>query len=148
MENPQSVRYAGFWIRTWATLVDVLLLMAISLPLLLWIYGLEYFDPESAGGIRGPMDFLISYVLPTVAVFIFWRYKSATPGKMIIHARIADASTGGQPSFGQFLIRYVAYLVSMIPLGLGFIWIAFDQRKQAWHDKLAGTVVIRAKKSA
>jgi uncharacterized RDD family membrane protein YckC len=147
METTESPRYAGFWIRLWATAIDVVLLMVVVEPLLLWIYGLDYLDPKSAEVVRGPMDFLISYVLPTAAVFVFWRYKSATPGKMLISAKIVDAGTGGQPSFGQLVIRYFAYLVSMIPLGLGFVWIAFDRRKQAWHDKLAGTVVVRAKRA-
>ena len=136
-------RYAGFWIRAWATVIDILLLMAITLPLLLWIYGPEYFDPKNSTFIRGPMDFLISYVLPTVAVFVLWKYKSATPGKMAVGATIVDARTGGKPTGGQFLIRYFAYIISTLPFCLGFLWIAFDPRKQAWHDKLAGTVVVR-----
>ena len=145
MGSPDGYRYAGFWIRVWAFVIDLLLLLAVTLPLLLWIYGVEYFAPESSMRIRGPMDLLISYVLPTVAVIIFWRYKSATPGKMMVSAKIVDARTGGKPSSGQFLIRYFAYIVSTVPLGLGLFWIAFDRRKQAWHDKLAGTVVIREK---
>ena len=104
----RGYRYAGFWIRAWASVIDIFLLMAITLPLLLWIYGLEYFDPETSGSIRGPMDFLISYVLPTIAVFVLWKTKSATPGKMAIGATIVDARTGGKPGNGQFLIRYFA----------------------------------------
>jgi len=142
MKGQEGFRYAGFWIRACAFTIDIILLLIVTLPLLLWIYGLKYLDPD-APMIRGPMDFLISYVLPTVAIIVFWKYKSATPGKMVVGARIVDAKTGGKPSNGQFLIRYFAYLVSTLPLGLGFLWIAFDRRKQAWHDKLAGTVVIR-----
>jgi len=52
------------------------------------------------------------------------------------------------PSLGQAIGRYLAYFVSALVLGLGFIWIAFDTRKQGWHDKLAGTVVVRARKQA
>jgi len=48
----------------------------------------------------------------------------------------------GQPSTGKLIGRYFAYLVSIIPIFLGFLWIAVDKRKQGWHDKLAGTVVI------
>ncbi len=120
--------------------------MAISMPLLLWFYGLDYLNPERSGGLRGPMDFLITYVMPTVAVLLLWKYKSATPGKMVIGATIVDADTGGKPSTQQFLIRYFAYIVSTIPLCLGFFWIALDPRKQAWHDKLAGTVVVRPRR--
>ncbi len=46
-------------------------------------------------------------------------------------------------SNGQAIGRYLAYYVSSIPLGLGLLWVAFDRRKQGWHDKLAGTFVIR-----
>lgn len=74
----------------------------------------------------------------------FWIYKQATPGKMAISARIVDARTGGRPSAGRFVIRYLGYFVSMLPLFLGIIWVAFDRRKQGWHDKLARTVVIRS----
>jgi uncharacterized RDD family membrane protein YckC len=40
--------------------------------------------------------------------------------------------------------RFFAYFVSIFPACLGFLWIAFDRRKQGWHDKIAGTVVVRA----
>ena len=120
-------------------LIDSFLLLAVTLPLLLWVYGWEYF--ESGSTIRGPMDFLISWVLPAMAAVAFWRYRSATPGKMIVSAWIVDERTGQQPSLAQCIVRYFAYVVSAAPLGLGFLWIAFDPRKQAWHDKLAGTVV-------
>ncbi len=141
MDNAAGFRYAGFWIRLWATVVDTVLIMVVTGPLLLYIYGLNYLDSEVL--IHGPMDFLISLVFPAVAVIVFWKYRSATPGKMFFSARIVDARTGGKPSIGQFIGRYFAYLISMLPLCLGFVWIAFDKRKQAWHDKLAGTVVVR-----
>jgi uncharacterized RDD family membrane protein YckC len=54
-----------------------------------------------------------------------------------------DAKTGGKPSTGQFIGRYLCYYLSSLLLGLGFIWVAFDSRKQGWHDKLAGTLVVR-----
>jgi hypothetical protein len=88
---------------------------------------------------------LISWVLPAVVVVIFWLTRQATPGKMAIAARIVDAKTGGKPSTSQLLIRYVGYFVSSIPFGLGLFWVAFDARKQGWHDKMAGTVVVRKK---
>ena len=90
----------------------------------------------------GIWDFLINIVLPTIAVILFWKYRGATPGKMAISARIVDATTGEAPSTGKLVVRYVAYLVSMLPLFLGFVWIGIDRRKQAFHDKIAGTVVI------
>jgi uncharacterized RDD family membrane protein YckC len=83
-----------------------------------------------------------------VGVVLFWMYRQATPGKMAISARIVDAQTGGRPSNAQLIGRYFAYYLSMLPFCLGFVWVAFDPRKQGWHDKLAGTVVVRARKAA
>ncbi|MFC6518537.1 RDD family protein [Undibacterium arcticum] len=64
---------------------------------------------------------------------------------MVIGARIVDAKTGGSPSFAQHVIRYLGYFVSTIPFCLGLIWVGIDKKKQGWHDKLAGTVVVRPK---
>ena len=82
-------------------------------------------------------------MLPGIAVLLFWHFKSATPGKMAISAVIVDARTFGRPSVAQLIGRYVGYYVSTIPLGAGLVWVAFDPRKQGWHDKMANTVVIR-----
>jgi uncharacterized RDD family membrane protein YckC len=136
-----NLKYAGFWIRVWASIIDASLISIIIFPVLISFYGREYFVSEDI--IKGPMDFLLSWLLPAIAIIVFWFYKSATPGKMAISAKIVDASTGLRPSSKQFIVRYFAYFVSTIPLGLGFIWVAFDRKKQAWHDKLAGTVVVR-----
>ena len=133
--------YVGFWRRAGAVIIDTLILLVIIIPLLRAVYGEEYFERTEM--IQGPAYFLLNYVLPAIAVILFWVYKSATPGKMAISAKIVDAKTGNKPSTGQFIGRYFAYLLSSIPLGLGFIWIAFDKKKQGWHDKLAGTVVVR-----
>ncbi len=78
---------------------------------------------------------------------MFWIYKSATSGKMATKLTIVDAKTGGKPSTGQLIGRYLGYFVSMIPLFLGIIWVGIDKRKQGWHDKLAGTVVIKSNKT-
>jgi uncharacterized RDD family membrane protein YckC len=142
-----DVEYSGFWIRVGATAIDTLLLMLLIFPWLVAIYGWAYFDVEQTGFIAGPADFLLTWVLPAIAVIVFWTYKQATPGKLALSLRIVDATTGNPPSTGQCVGRYLAYVVSTIPLGLGLIWVAFDKRKQGWHDKLAGTVVIRTKKS-
>jgi len=91
------------------------------------------------------MDFIMSWVFPPVAVIFFWVAKQATPGKMAILAKIVDAKTGSAPTIGQFIGRYFAYFLAGLPLGFGIIWVAFDGRKQGWHDKLAGTVVVRQK---
>jgi len=145
--NDQDLEYVGFWIRVWASIIDTILIMLVTFPLLVSVYGTDYFEPEVSSFITGPADFLISWVFPAVAVIVFWIYKSATPGKMAISAKIVDAQTGEKASKGQLIGRYFGYYISTIPLGLGIIWIALDKRKQGWHDKLAGTVVVRMKKT-
>ena len=136
-----NVEYAGFWVRVLASLVDSVLMVLIILPVLYGVYGDHYL--ASGHLVAGFWDFMLSYVLPAVATVLFWAYKSATPGKMLIRARIVDARTGRKPTTGQLLLRYLGYFAAMLPLMLGILWVAFDRRKQGWHDKIAGTVVIR-----
>jgi uncharacterized RDD family membrane protein YckC len=53
--------------------------------------------------------------------------------------------TDGQPiGLGKAVVRYIGYYVSAIPLSIGFLWAAFDKRRQGWHDKIARTYVIAA----
>jgi uncharacterized RDD family membrane protein YckC len=146
--DSNDVEYAGFWVRLGATLIDTVLVMAITFPLLIAIYGWQYFDPQigKGGMFAGPADFLISWVFPFVAAIWFWRARQATPGKMALSLHVVDAETGATLSMRQSVGRYFAYLVSIIPLFLGFVWVAFDRRKQGWHDKLAGSVVVRTKR--
>lgn len=149
MSNPtnhERIEYAGFWIRTGASLLDTLLVMIVTFPLLSVIYGDAYWSGDQV--IAGGWDALISYVFPAVAVILFWHYRSATPGKMAFRLVIMDAHTGQKPSTGQYIGRYFAYIIALLPLFLGVIWVGIDRRKQGWHDKLAGTVVVqRPKKS-
>ena len=143
--NPENVEYAGFWIRVGASIIDSILLMMITYPLLIAIYGwagVSYFDNMSS---RGFVDILLTYILPVVAVIWFWVAKQATPGKMLLSLRVVDAKTGGSLSVGQSIARYLGYFVSGIPFGLGLIWVGIDSKKQGWHDKMAGTVVVRSK---
>jgi len=137
--------YAGFWIRAAASVIDTILLLLLTWPLLAMIYGPDAWQAEAVP--TGIGYNLINYVLPALAVIAFWIYKSATPGKMIFGLVIVDAKTGGIPSKGQLIGRYFAYYASIIPLFLGFIWVGFDKRKQGFHDKLASTVVVRRARS-
>ncbi len=133
--------YAGFWIRVWAAIIDTVLLSLILFPILISAYGWEYFAPGAL--VTGPPDFLVSWVFPAIAVITFRILRSATPGKIVIGARIVDASPGARPSTAQCIGRYFGYFVSILPLGLGLVWVGIDSRKQGWHDKLAHTVVVR-----
>lgn len=139
--SSSSPEYVGFGQRVVAAVIDGLILFVVVVPPIVAIYGRDYLV-RSAGGYAGFWDFMIQTVLPALAVLIFWRVCGATPGKLAIAARIVDAQSGARPSTARLVTRFFAYLISALPLFLGFVWIAIDRRKQGWHDKIAGTMVI------
>ena len=131
--------YASFWQRALALLVDWLIVVVITMPIIVVAFGAAYFslDPVRRSG-----DLAIALVVGAVIVG-FWRYCGATPGKLAVGIKIVDAATGGAPSTGRLVIRLACYLLSAAPLYLGFLWALVDRRNQAWHDKIAGTIVIQ-----
>lgn len=143
--NP-AAPYAGFWRRFAASWLDGLLLVALLAPLMLLIYGHGWFvwvaDQGALLKVYGLWDALLARVVPFVAIVLLWTRRGATPGKLLMGCRIVDARTGRPPRPGQAALRLAAYAVSALPLYLGFAWIGWDRRKQGWHDKLAGTVVL------
>jgi uncharacterized RDD family membrane protein YckC len=81
-------------------------------------------------------------VIGALVILLFWVEWQATPGKRALGLRIVDAETGGPPAIGRLVLRYIGYLVAALPLGLGYLWALWDPRRQGWHDKMAGTVVV------
>lgn len=157
---PDEVQYAGFWVRFLAFLIDSTLATLAIAPLAATLLGESALDPSDPDAIlelladQAAMSEFMSHMMWQIsfdlvfmgAIFIlFWIYRSATPGKMLFGVSIVDAATLGKAGTLQNVIRYFGYFVSTLPFFLGFLWISFDPRKQAWHDKLAGTLVIRGK---
>lgn len=137
----EQVAWAGFWIRLLAHLVDSIILLIVLAPLSLIL-------PQVAAGASLAeaifnANTLVSMVLSAILVIFCWRKWQATPGKMLGRIIIVDAETGGQPTMRQHIVRYVGYIASFLTLLLGYLWVAFDKRKQGLHDKLAGTLVVR-----
>ena len=143
--------YAGFWIRFWASVIDTFVMFLLMIPIMMVMYNMSSKSTQisnesmsysaSSYSFEGGENFFASYLIPAILVLAFWLYKSATPGKMLLKLTIVDAKNGEKPTTVQFIIRYLGYFLSSIFL-LGFIWVAFDKRKQGWHDKIAGTVVV------
>ena len=142
--NAVDSAYGGFWIRLGATILDGLLLLAITFAAVRLLYGktLMEWRLESLDGIA-PSQIFLDWLLPAIYTIGMWILASATIGKMIVKIRIVDARTGDPASPLRCVLRYLGYIVSTVPLGLGFLWIAFDKKKQGWHDKIAGTLVFR-----
>lgn len=136
-----NLEYVGFWPRAGASLIDLILQLLIVMPVTYAIYG--RLSSPNGSFFMGPADILVNYIFPAVAVMALWMRYGATPGKMAMSAQIVDADTGEALTLPASLLRYVGYFLSAIPLGLGFLWVGFDRRKQGWHDKLANSVVVR-----
>ena len=130
-----DVEYVGFWARVGASLID-----SIATLGLIVVLSALFFRSNDTSSLT---DFTLSWIVPAIAVLVFWFARGATPGKMVINAVIVDANTLLQPTNGQLVGRYFGYFVSTVPLCLGLIWVGIDARKQGWHDKMANTVVIR-----
>jgi len=169
IQPARTPEYVGFWKRFLAFLVDSLAVILVFSPVMIALYGAGFFArlnaelaslsvssgdpvadatrvlaildrPDSAIMALGDIRVQLAFA---VTVILFWRFRGATPGKMVIGARIVTAEGLAQPSTGRLIGRFFAYFVSIFPACLGFLWIAFDRRKQGWHDKIAGTVVVR-----
>jgi len=80
--------------------------------------------------------------LPLLAIAFCWVRWGATPGKWLLDCQVVDARTLQPLTWKQAGLRLLGYLVSAMLLYLGFLWIAFDRRKQGLHDKLVGSVVL------
>jgi uncharacterized RDD family membrane protein YckC len=147
-------RYVGFWARFLAMFIDNLWVTLVLVIVLVAVFGQDIMavatmtpdgsaEMVGAGAQGAAGSLLVQLLLPAALIVGFWVWKSATPGKMIVSAEIVDAKTLGKPSTGQLIVRYVGYFISAFVLGLGFLWVAFDKRKQGWHDKIAGTLVVK-----
>jgi len=126
-DTPDAGRYAGFWIRVAANVLDALIIGAINQALLL-----------TTGG-----SLVLAGVVPPVLIIGSWIALGASPGKMICRLRIVDEPTGGRPTVWQCIGRYFMALVAILCAGVGYFWIAIDPRRQGWHDKIVRTLVIR-----
>ncbi len=155
-----SVRYAGFWIRLVAYLVDAVLLNVVAIPLNLVAFGNSGFVCTSTNysvitsgiSIRAVnyscsptgAGYLIYFVLGLLYFTFMWS-TGATLGQRLLRIRVVDAATNEPLSLGRSLARYFGFVLSAIPLAIGLIWAAFDPRKRGWHDHMAGSLVLRGK---
>lgn len=151
--HDSDVIYVGFWIRFLAFLIDSIIATIAITPLVSTLIGEILITNYDLQGTAQMIQFLsdsslklgLDLLFMATIFIVFWTIKSATPGKMLFSAYIVDTKTLGKASPTQNVIRYFGYYVGMISLFLGFFWIAFDRRKQGWHDKFSGTLVIKGK---
>jgi uncharacterized RDD family membrane protein YckC len=134
--------YAGFWIRFIAYFIDSLI---IGIPIAAINFGLlgGGAAAQSAGQIQayGSVVNLIAFSI-TFGYFVYFWSQGSTLGMRIFGIRVADATTFQTIGVGKAILRYVGWIVASFCCAIGLIWAAFDSRKQGWHDKIGGTVVI------
>ena len=149
-------RYGGFWRRVGAILIDKLILYIILMIFVLaGASALRLSLPASQfriitdGFMEMSYIYLIVYYAATLLIsMVYFTYfhgtSGQTPGKIIFSLRVI-LPTGGDMTLGVGFLRWVGYIYSTLFLYLGFLWVAFDGRKQGWHDKIAATVVVRTR---
>lgn len=150
--------YAGFTSRLIAFVLDVVIVASIILSTSWFIitsWRILQLEPlvrqvqQRSTILAGLIEFFTSpffYSLVTL-LFVasyyvfFWTLAGQTPGKGIIGLRVLPRR-GGKLKLSRAIFRYLGYYLSFIALGFGFLWILVDDRRLAWHDKLAGTCVV------
>src|SRR3989344_943490 len=151
---PTVAQYAGFWIRLVAALIDGIILGIISgivQAVFGGVFGVALLtgpqepSPATAGlfvGIFGALFFIIVAIDIVYYVGLTATY-GATVGKMILGLKVVDTS-GQKIGFGKAALReIIGKWISGLVFGLGYLWAAFDEKKQGWHDKIAGTYVVK-----
>jgi len=138
-----EVKYAGFWMRLFASLVDlsitflIFFAVAIILPILL--------GPR-LGVLSGGVIFALGLVLWLVVTWLYWALmesssKQGTFGKDMLGIVVTDAE-GKRISFRKATVRYFGKMVSAVPVMAGFLMAGFTARKQGLHDLIAGSRVV------
>lgn len=125
-------KYGGFWIRLVAYIIDTVIVLILHFLAATFVLR----------GSTSIVAFLI--VLLSIGVVYFAGMESSarqgTVGKMMLKLKVGDKN-GNPISFGSAVLRYFAKILSGVTLGIGFIIVAFDQRKQGMHDMVAETFV-------
>jgi uncharacterized RDD family membrane protein YckC len=139
-------RYAGFWIRFLARLIDSMLLYVVILPVTFLVVGMRAFDPNNQD--LDPVFFLTQGMLMLFNICLAAGYEvwflvnySATPGKMAVGKKVIVAD-GSRMTYGRALARYLASYISYFTLLIGYIMAAFDDEKRTLHDRICDTRVV------
>jgi uncharacterized RDD family membrane protein YckC len=141
-------QYAGFFTRLIAYAIDrfivaaILAVVGIAVTWILTTLGLT--EWITTPGWLQTVVFLLLFVLGVAIRLLytmgFWVLAGQTPGKRVMGVRIVRTD-GGRVGWGNAIRREIGYVISYV-LFLGYLWILVDNRRQGWHDKLAGTLVI------
>jgi uncharacterized RDD family membrane protein YckC len=143
--QPYGVRFGGFWIRFVAHVIDGLITGAVTYGLLFAVKPISCVSQDGNTCLPGTTTlgagFFPIIAIPAVYLVVTWAV-GGTLGQRILGLRVVRADTGTNLGVGRALLRGVGYILASAILDIGLIWAAFDSRKQGWHDKIAGSLVI------
>lgn len=129
-----STKYAGFGVRLAAYLIDVVVIIVANL-ILQMIFGAMKMETVGA---------FASMIVGWGYLIYFTAATGQTLGKKAMNIKVVRLDNGKTLDYmGAFLREVVGRFVSGIVLALGYLWVIGDAKKQGWHDKIAGTVVIK-----
>jgi uncharacterized RDD family membrane protein YckC len=138
-----ALEYASFRRRLAAFAVDAILLSTIismmfplNSTITLQLESHWYFIPLVT------ISNIVSILVTVAYSVIFWYWRGQTPGKMLLNIKLLRGD-GSHITFSSAMLRYLGYVICILTLGMGFLWIIFDSRKQGLHDKIASTVVVK-----
>lgn len=138
-----QLRYGGFWIRVCACIVDGIVLQLIQLPITIINGVVVASNPDSmAASLSQIVATLLGLVIGVLYYALFVWKKSATPGKMVFGLKIINADGSDGISLGKAVGRYFACLLSGLLVGVGYLMVAFDDRKRGLHDRICETLVV------
>ena len=137
----------GFLTRLIAYIIDGIII-TVGVWIILAIFGLSGFSVgQATSGVTFTAMNAIGLILVIVwsvgYMIFFWSTRGQTPGKMIMGIKIVTTD-GGPIGVGKAILRLIGYAISAIVFYLGFLWIIWDKDKQGWHDKIAGTYVVKS----
>ena len=141
--------YAGFWVRVVAAIIDYLLMFAASFPVKLLSGSIVTVIGMNAQMTVHEMLVMRRVVRIAVAILLVLSYRAtmesskfqATLGKIAMRLKVTDLQ-GNRISLGRAVGRYCAKYISALTLGLGYLMVGFDERKQGLHDRIARTLVL------
>ncbi len=136
----KEFRFVGFWKRVGMSFIDFIILILYSL--IIYFIGNHILKIDPASDLEYLYYFILLAIVPIIAIYLLWKYKGASLGKLLCKVRIVDAETGYHPLDKQFLYRLLGKFISNISFLLSYIHIGIDSRKQSWHDKFSRTVVV------
>jgi len=126
----------GFFPRFIATIIDGVIIWIVQF-VLTFVLGAALGD--SAAGLAG----LLIGLFALLYYVYFWSTTGQTIGHRVMSLRVVRVD-GAPLSIGTGVMRLIGFIISEIPLFLGLLWVLWDAGKQGWHDKIAGTCVVRA----